>query len=258
MDENDFKKFTVNIVKEFKKTADRAVAFLYFREKKKNIIGNTIEEIAGDFELAGLSKPRSAVLREIFRKDSRVIKFEKNKRRLNGDKIEQIEWQFHDCLDDKKIPVQKISNVSPFDFTSSFDINNFFGNDIFISEERIKGLEMIKNNLFDLTRLIKMCREINDNFSRKNYISVIVLVRSVLDHVPPIFSHKSFSEIVNNTKLAKSTKASFEHLDVSSRNIADAYLHIQIRDKEILPTEKQVNFSHDLDTLIGEIIRVLK
>jgi len=103
-----------------------------------------------------------------------------------------------------------------------------------------------------------MCREINDNFSRENYISVIVLVRSVLDHIPPIFGYKSFSEIVNNAKLAKSTKASFEHLDTSSRNIADAYLHIQIRDKEILPTEKQVNFSHDIDTLLGEIIRILK
>lgn len=258
MPEDNFKKFAIGVVKEFKKTADRAVAFLYFREKKKNIIGSTIGEIAGDFESVGLSRPRPVVLKEIFRKDPRVIKFGKDKRRLNGEKIEQVGWQFDSYLHNKKTPTQKVSSTSPFDFASPFDINGFFDNEIFISEERVKGLEKIKNDLFDLTRLIKMCREINDNFSRKNYISVIVLVRSVLDHIPPIFGHKSFSEIVNNAKLAKSIKASFEHLDTSSRNIADAYLHIQIRDKEILPTEKQVNFSHDVDTLLGEIVRTLK
>jgi len=258
MPEDNFQKFSTGVVKEFKKIGDRAVAFLYFREKKGNIIGSTIGEIAGDFESAGLSRPRPAVLKELFRKDPRVIKYEKDKRRLSGDKIEQVGWQFDSYLQKKKTPTQKVSNSSPFDFTSPFDINSFFGSEIFVSGERIKGLEKIKNNLFDLTRLIKMCREINDNFSRKNYISVIVLVRSVLDHIPPIFGHKSFSEIVNNAKLAKSIKASFEHLDTSSRNIADAYLHIQIRDKEILPTEKQVNFSHDVDTLLGEIVRTLK
>jgi len=258
MPEDDFKKFANGIVKEFKKTADRAVAFLYFREKKKNIIGSTIGEIAGDFELAGLSRPRPVVLRKLFRSDPRVIKFGKDKRRLGGDRIEQVGWQFDSYLHKKKTPSRKVSNTSPFDFASPFDTNSFFGDEIFVSEERIKGLEMIKNDSFDLTRLIKMCREINDNFLRKNYISVIVLVRCVLDHIPPIFGCKNFSEIVNNSKLAKSTKASLEHLNVSSRNIADAYLHIQIRDKEILPTEKQVNFSHDIDTLLGEIIRILK
>jgi hypothetical protein len=258
MPEDNFQKFSTGVVKEFKKIGDRAVAFLYFREKKRNVIGSTIGEIAGDFELAGLSRPRPAVLKEIFRKDPRVIKYEKDKRRLSGDKIEQVGWQFDSYLQKKKTPPQRILNSSPFDFGPTFDIDNISGNGAFVSNERIKELEEVKKETFDLTRLIKMCREINDNFSRKNYISVIVLVRSALDHIPPIFGHKSFSEIVNNAKLAKSIKASFEHLDTSSRNIADAYLHIQIRDKEILPTEKQVNFSHDIDTLLGEIVRTLK
>ena len=169
MPEYNFQKFSTGVVKEFKKIGDRAVAFLYFREKKRNVIGSTIGEIAGDFESAGLSRPRPAVLKELFRKDPRVIKYEKDKRRLSGDKIEQVGWQFDSYLQNKKTPTQKVSNSSPFDLTSSFDINNFFGSEIFVSEERIKGLEKIKNNLFDLIRLIKMCREINDNFSRKNY-----------------------------------------------------------------------------------------
>lgn len=262
MGKDDFKTFTNCVLKEAKKTADRAVAFLYFREKKMNIIGSTIEEIAGDFELAGLSRPRQAVLKKLFRRDPRVIKFGKDKRRLSSDKMEMIEWQFDGCLNRKKTLVSKTPNPSmthssPFDFGPSFNLGGFFEED-FIGRERMNGLKKIKNSSFDLTRLIRMCQEINDNFLRKNYISVIVLARAILDHTPPIFGCKNFTEIVNNTKLAKSTRASFKQLDASSRNIADAYLHIQIRDKEILPTEKQVNFSHDLDTLFGEIIRLLK
>jgi len=125
MPEDNFKKFAIGVVKEFKKMADRAVAFLYFREKKKNIIGSTIGEIAGDFESAGLSRPRPVVLKEIFRKDPRVIKFGKDKRRLNGEKIEQVGRQFDSYLHNKKTPTQKVSSTSPFDFASPFDINGF-------------------------------------------------------------------------------------------------------------------------------------
>jgi len=48
------------------------------------------------------------------------------------------------------------------------------------------------------------------------------------------------------------------HLDKSSRKIADAFLHTHIRNKEVLPNKTQVNFSRDLDVLLGEIVRILK
>jgi hypothetical protein len=254
---NSFNKFSGDIAKAFNKTADRAVAFLYFREKKENIVGRTLEEIAHDFELAGLSKPRTTVLKEIFRKDTRVIKFGKDKRRLNNAKNDNISCQFDGYLNKRKKLAKKKANLPPLDLTSFFNVN-FSLNSSFVSIERIEDFKKIENKSFDLTRLIKMCQELNDNFSRKNYVSVIILVRAILDHIPPIFGYRNFAEITNNAKLAKSTKASFVHLEKSSRNIADAYLHIQIRGKEILPTDKQVNFSSDIDTLLGEIIRILK
>jgi hypothetical protein len=49
-----------------------------------------------------------------------------------------------------------------------------------------------------------------------------------------------------------------QHLDNSSRSIADAHLHTQIRSKESLPTQTQVNFTNDVDVLLGEIIRIWK
>lgn len=259
MREDDFKKFAAAVVKEFKKTADRAVAFLYFRERKNNIIGNTIDEITADFSSAGLSKPRPKILREIFRKDQRVIKFEGNKRRLNSDKIDDVEWQFDKFLHKKKASTPEVANTAPFNFDKFFGDSVFVSKErIFVSKERIKELEAIKSDSFDLTRLVKMCNEINDNFLKENFISVIILVRTVMNHVSPIFKFETFSEVTNNYKCEKSLKGSLQHLEDSSRNIADGYLHIPARKKEILPTSTQVNFSQDLDILLGEIVRILK
>lgn len=49
-----------------------------------------------------------------------------------------------------------------------------------------------------------------------------------------------------------------DHLQKSSRKIADSHLHIMIRKKEVLPNATQVDFKNDLDRLLGEIVRILK
>jgi hypothetical protein len=90
-------------------------------------------------------------------------------------------------------------------------------------------------------------------------MAVAMLVRAILDHVPPIFSCKNFAEVSNNYGGgSKSFKQSMANLESSSRKIADSHLHTQIRSKEILPNKTQVNFSNDLDVLLAEIVRLLK
>ena len=79
-----------------------------------------------------------------------------------------------------------------------------------------------------------------------------------MDHVPPIFGCKKFSEVANNYAGAKSFKESMLNLENSSRKISDQYLHVQVRASETLPTVRQVDFSNDLDVLLGEIVRILK
>jgi hypothetical protein len=81
-------------------------------------------------------------------------------------------------------------------------------------------------------------------------------VRAVTDHVPPIFGAPTFAEVANNIG-GKSIKASLHRLETSSRHIADSVLHQQIRKREVVPNRTQVNFSNDLDVLLGEIIRRL-
>jgi hypothetical protein len=126
----------------------------------------------------------------------------------------------------------------------------------YVDLDRIKKLKELTNG-YDLKKLIRLCEELNDSYSRQNYYSVGMLVRSIIDHVPPIFKLKTFNEVANNyNDGGKSFGKNMKHLQNSLRNITDGFLHNQIRKKEALPNETQVNFSQDLDVLLSEIIRV--
>ena len=127
----------------------------------------------------------------------------------------------------------------------------------FVNLKTVRGLEETKNNDYDLSKLIRLCEEINSAFQNQNYLSVIMLIRAILDHVPPIFGFRTFIEVANNYG-GKSLKKSLQNLQSSSRNIADAYLHDPIRKKESLPNETQVDFRNDLDVLLGEVVRILR
>lgn len=130
-------------------------------------------------------------------------------------------------------------------------------NQHFINPNRLIELNNISNNSFDLSKLIRFCEELDYAFLNENYLSVGVLMRAIIDHIPPIFGCKNFSEVSNNYNGTKSFKKSMEHLNVSLRNISDSYLHTHIRKKETLPNKTQIDFSSDMDVLLSEIIRIL-
>jgi len=128
----------------------------------------------------------------------------------------------------------------------------------FVDSDRIEELRGIIFPQFDLTKLVRLCEELNSCYANGCYFAVAMLTRAVLDHVPPVFRFEKFSEVANSYSGTRSFKQSMKHLDSSLRNIADAHLHVRIRDAETLPTKTQVNFSNDLDVLLAEITRILK
>jgi flagellar biosynthesis/type III secretory pathway chaperone len=130
-------------------------------------------------------------------------------------------------------------------------------NDPYVDLSRIEELESLASNKFDLCKIVAICKELNHARSNNSYLSIALLTRSLIDHVPPIFDLKNFNEVVNNYG-NRSFRESMNHLNNSSRKIADSYLHTQIRRNESLPTFIQVNFSSDIDVLLSEIIRLLK
>lgn len=134
-------------------------------------------------------------------------------------------------------------------------------NSVYVSQIRIEELKKIKNENFDLIKLVKLCEELNDAYRLENYYTVGMLVRTVMNHVPPIFSQPNFDSVVNQYKSngnVKSFRESMEHLEKSNRKIADSYVHSIVRNQEVLPTAIQVDFRQGLDVLLGEIVRILK
>jgi len=130
--------------------------------------------------------------------------------------------------------------------------------DDYADRNRIEELKNIVNQGFDLTRLIKLCEEINIAHRNDCFMSIAMIMRAIIDHIPPIFSVSSFPEVANNYGGSKSFKDSMQLLQRSLRNVADSHLHVQIRNKETLPNFTQVNFKAELDLLLSEIVRLLK
>jgi len=84
-----------------------------------------------------------------------------------------------------------------------------------------------------------------------------MLTRAIIDHVPPIFSFATFREVANQYAGSKSFKDSAKRLDESTRRIADAHLHGQIRQIEVLPNRTQVDEHATVDFILSEIVRIL-
>lgn len=127
---------------------------------------------------------------------------------------------------------------------------------VYVDEVRIADLRRVQASQYDLQKLIALCEELNVCYRSQCYHAVAALTRAVLDHIPPILGSKSFPEVANNYGGSKSFKACMQRLE-GARKIADGHLHTQVRKSEVLPTRTQVNFSNELDVLLGEIVRVL-
>jgi hypothetical protein len=128
---------------------------------------------------------------------------------------------------------------------------------VYVDEARIAELRRLEPPDLDLRKLISLCEELNQCYRAQCYHAVAALTRAVVDHVPPIFGLRTFSEVANNYGGTKSFKECVRRLEDAARKIADAHLHTPVRNSEVLPTRVQVNFSNELDVLLGEIIRLL-
>jgi hypothetical protein len=128
----------------------------------------------------------------------------------------------------------------------------------YVAEERINELSEIKSKSYDVSKLIRLLRELNVAYENDAFLTIGILLRAIIDHVPPIFGFASFAEVASNYKGTKSFKHSMQRLNDSLRNLADSYLHVQIRRRESLPTINQVDFRADIDALLAEIVRILE
>lgn len=124
----------------------------------------------------------------------------------------------------------------------------------YVAPSRIAAIKEARGK-YDLRRLAELCRELNVATAGDCHMATAMLVRAILDHVPPVFGFQTFAE-VSSQIAGRTYKASFQRLQGSLRLIADLHLHNPVREREALPTATQVDFAADLDVLLGEVIRV--
>lgn len=111
-------------------------------------------------------------------------------------------------------------------------------NATFLDPQLISQLKSVQLGSFDVGKLIRFCEELNDAYGRGNYLACILLIRAVMNHVPPIFGEKTFAHVV--AKQGRSVKAVMSRLEDEARPIGDLHNHALIRSREPLPSKHQV------------------
>lgn len=127
---------------------------------------------------------------------------------------------------------------------------------VLVADSRLDELRALKSPDFDFRKLIRLCEELNIASREECHFATAALTRALVDHVPPLFGKKNFSEVANNYAGARSFREAMEHLDSAAKKVADGHLHTQIRKSETLPTAQQVNFASGIDVLLAEIVRI--
>ncbi len=126
----------------------------------------------------------------------------------------------------------------------------------FIDTDVLDGLRKAESRRFDLRKLIRFCDELNDAYGRGNYLSCALLIRAIMNHVPPIFGQSTFTQVVSNS--GRSMKAVLGRLEDGLRDVADLHTHLTIRKHEALPTRHQIEpYKPSFELLLQEIISVV-
>jgi hypothetical protein len=123
-----------------------------------------------------------------------------------------------------------------------------------VSPDLIEDLSNLKSTRFDLGFLVHLCREINSSRASGNILATVLLMRTVLNHVPPLFGKDTFEQVV--AEAGKSLKESFDHLQHGLRKVADLHTHRKISPSPISsPSQAQVDpFKAQFELLLHEIM----
>ncbi len=122
-----------------------------------------------------------------------------------------------------------------------------------VAPSLIDELRKTTTGAFDVTKLTGYCKEINSSFYHGSVVACLLLMRTVLNHVPPVFGRNSFAEVAANA--GRSLKENLEHLESGLRKLADLYAHQPIRKNEQYPTKSQVEpFGAQFEVLLQEVL----
>ena len=89
--------------------------------------------------------------------------------------------------------------------------------------ETHRTVASLRSPEFSPSLIVTMCNEINSSFRNGNLVATILLMRAVLNYVPPVFGRDTFPQVVANS--GRSLRDSFDHLENGLRKVADFHTH---------------------------------
>jgi hypothetical protein len=125
--------------------------------------------------------------------------------------------------------------------------------ELFVAASVIADLRRSTNSKYDLAKVVRFCEELNSAYVAGNYLASILLIRALINHVPPVFGQKSFGQVVSQA--GRSRKELLKPLEEIARDVGDLHTHSMIQRRESLPTKHQVQpFKANLEVLLQDII----
>jgi hypothetical protein len=130
---------------------------------------------------------------------------------------------------------------------------NAASNAAFLNTEVLIRLKAVNSARLDPRKLVKMCEELNDSYARGNYICSALLLRAIINHVPPVFGGSTFADVV--AQAGRSVKTILARLNEEARPIADLHAHLLMRQSEHLPTKNQLEpYKASFEVLLQEVL----
>jgi hypothetical protein len=125
--------------------------------------------------------------------------------------------------------------------------------DNFVSPALITRMKGLPAGTFDTRKLVAYCRELNSSYYHGNVVACLLLIRTIMNHVPPVFGHSKFEQVVASA--SRSQKEMFAHLQSGLRKLADMHAHTPIRQHEECPTQNQIDpYRPYLEVLLQEAV----
>ena len=116
----------------------------------------------------------------------------------------------------------------------------------------IDRLHDASSHRFDTSFLVRLCKEINSCYAHGNTVATALTMRTVLNHVPPVFGQRSFKDVA--AQCGRSHKDLFMHLEDGLRKIADRLGHGTIDKSVSYPSASQVEpYKPPFEVLLNEV-----
>ncbi|MDX3354822.1 hypothetical protein PV703_16220 [Streptomyces sp. ME01-24h] len=110
---------------------------------------------------------------------------------------------------------------------------------------------------WDVSRLSALTDDLNANYAQERPYSCLMLIRAIMDHIPPLFGHNLFSQVASQFPGTRTDKAYVKALG-DNRLLGDDVLHRHIGEQLPRITMHEVPARIFLDALLRGVVTVLR